>query len=240
MRWLGRQIRRLAISLVVLAAGLVGLHFATIAAPNSDDLLEPHQGIPIWGVDHGYHSGVIVSTSSLRRAAIEIGRDDVAAGMRLRWLASRFPDAEWLEGGWGDAAFYQQTRTIGDVDVLLGLRAILWPTDAVLQVVPGWGDPQVAFGSDVIRLGVSEKGLRGIAARIADTVPEPVPAIGLGPSLYGQGAFYPAELDYHLFRTCNHWVAWVLRGAGVPASPVPGTLSTTLMAELRWRLGAAQ
>ena len=45
------------------------------------------------------------------------------------------------------------------------------------------------------------------------------------------------KFDYHLFQTCNHWVASLLRAAGVPASGVPGTFSVTLMAELRWRSG---
>lgn len=235
IRWAGRQLRRLTVAVMVAAAGLVVLHLATRA--EMDRIRDVHEvGAPIWIVDHGYHSGLIVAQSDLRRVAVEIGREDVAAGMRLRWLASRFPDADWLEIGWGDAAFYQQTPSIGDVDVLLGLRAILWPTDAVLQVVPGWSAPETAFGSSIIRADVSQQGLLGLAQRLAETIPEPVPAVGLGPSLYGQGAFYQAELDYHLFRTCNHWVAWVLRGAGLPASPVPGTFSSTLMAELRWRL----
>ena len=226
LRWLGGPL-----------AGVLILHLTTIARLDGNLWSHPPDGIPIWVVDHGYHSGVILSPTSLRRAAVEIGQSDPAAAARLRWLASLFPDAEWVEIGWGDAAFYQQTPGIGDVDVLLGLRAILWPTDAVLQVVPGWGAPETAFaGSDVVKTGVTTAGLVGLSLRLADTVPEPVPAIGLGPSLYGYGAFYPAELDYHLFRTCNHWVAWLLRGAGLPASPVPGTFSTSLMAELKWRL----
>lgn len=231
-RWARRLLRLFGL----LAVGLLALHLATMARPDPERLGSPGVGTRIWVVDHGYHSGIIIAQSDLRRAALEIGREDVAAGMRLRWLASRYPEADWLEIGWGDSAFYQRTRTIGDVDILLGLRAILWPTEAVLQVVPGWGAPETAFGSASVTVDVSVAGLKGIAERLAATVPEPVPAMDLGPSLYGQGAFYPAELDYHLFRTCNHWVAWVLRGAGVPASPVPGTFSTTLMMELRWRL----
>jgi hypothetical protein len=239
MRWLGRQIRRLALVLAAFCVLLVGLHLATMAPKDrSMDLMTaPSQGIEIWVVDHGFHSGLVISPTSLRRAAVEIGREDPAAARRLRWLSNLFADATWLEIGWGDAAFYRQTHGVGDVDLLLGLRALLWPTDAVLQVVPGWGPVEGWFsGSGAIRLGVKAKGLAGITSRLAKTIPEPTPANGLGPSLYGAGAFYPAALDYHLFRTCNHWVAWLLRGAGVPASPVPGTFSTTLMAELHWRL----
>lgn len=234
-RWGKRLVYWLGLPLMALLA----LHLVT-RAPGYHwlDLPSEYRGsISVHVVDHGYHSGVILSRVSLLRAARELDSDDPTAAARLRWLADLYPEAVWLEIGWGDAAFYQQTPRIGDVDVLLGLGAILWPTDAVLQVVPGWGVIETGFPeSDIIRLKVTLEELTGLAERLAETIPEPVPNVAAGPSLYGQGAFYQAELDYHLFRTCNHWVAWLLRGAGVPASPVPGTFSTTLMAELRWRL----
>ncbi|MFK7941694.1 MAG: DUF2459 domain-containing protein [Paracoccaceae bacterium] len=234
MRWIWRTIRAAGL----IASLLFVLHLVTMARNSDFDLMTtPTQGIPIWVVDHGYHSGLIVSNAKLMRAALELGRQDPAAAARLRWLASRYPDAEWIEIGWGDAAFYQQTPGIGDVDPWLALRALFWPTEAVLQVVPGWGAPEEGFpGSETLRIGVTKKGLRLLSGRLAETIPEPAPGTWLGPSLYGYGAFYPAELDYHLFRTCNHWVAWLLRGAGVPASPVPGTVSAGLMAELEYRV----
>lgn len=237
MSWIGRQVRRLGIGLAAFAALLLILHLVT-RAPGQDLAASPEREIPIWVLDHGYHSGLIVSTGSLRRAALELGREDAAAGHRLRWLANLYPAATWLELGWGDADFYQQTPGIGDVDVLEGLRALVWPTEAALQSVPGAGPPEEAFrGAQMVRLEVTPEGLAGVAARLAETIPEPPPSEWLGPSLYGTGAFYASDLDYHLFRTCNHWLAWLLRGAGVPVSPVPATFSTTLMMELRWRAG---
>lgn len=233
-----RLIRKLCWFLAVLILCLAGLHLLTRASNSNPDLwVHPDQGEPVLVVNHGYHSGLVLSSASLRKAAVELDQQDRAAAARLRWLAALHPTADWIEVGWGDAAFYQQTPTVADVDVMLGLKAILWPTDAVLQVVPGWGLLDQAFpASDRLLLTVSGDGFINLSKRLADTVPEPVPTIPFGPSLYGYGAFYPAELDYHLFRTCNHWVAWLLRGAGVPASPVPGTFSAGLMAELRWRL----
>ncbi|MEO1494341.1 MAG: DUF2459 domain-containing protein [Pseudomonadota bacterium] len=193
------------------------------------------QGVEVHVIDHGYHSGIMLRPADLRAAAVEIGRDDPAAAARLRWLAALFADAEWLEIGWGDAAFYQATPTIGDVDIGLGLSAVLWPTPSVLQVVPSWWSPAEEYPySEQAALTLSWEGFHRLAFRLAQTIPEK-PGPSLGYSLYGHGDFYAAALDYHLFRTCNHWVAWLLRGAGVPASPIPGTFSATLMAELKWR-----
>ena len=192
-------------------------------------------GVTIQVIDHGWHTGIVLRQADIRAAAVDIARDDPDAAFRLRWLTTRVPVSEWIELGWGDAAFYQQTPTIADMDVWLGLVALFWPTDAVLQLVPIDGAPEAEFpSSDQIALTLSPEGFRELALRLADTVPEQ-PGDLLGPSLYGAGAFYAAELDYHLFRTCNHWVSWLLRGAGVPSSGVPGTMSATLMAELKWR-----
>ena len=227
-----RRLRRTGWALLILLAAF----WWSLAS--RDPALFPGRGdiIPVHVVDHGYHTGLIIPRSALQRAAAAILPDDPAASDRLLWLAWTFPHADWLELGWGDAAFYQATPTIGDVDIGLGLRALIVPTQSVLQVVPGIGAPGEIFrGSDLVRLDLSPEGLNRLARRLAATVTEPVPTREIGPSLYGGGAFYAARLDYHLFRTCNHWIAWLLRGAGVPASAVPGTFSSTLMIELRWR-----
>ncbi|MEM7211379.1 MAG: DUF2459 domain-containing protein [Pseudomonadota bacterium] len=229
MRWFGR-----------LAKGLLALSLALLIATvftheSGDPELFPGEGPRIHVIDHGFHSGIVLRTSDLRYAALEIDETDPRAASRLRWLASRFPEALWIEVGWGDAAFYQATPTIGDVDPWLGLRAILWPTDAVLQVVPVYADPEHAFEfSHRLPLDLGDAGFRALAGKLAETIPDDADPIG--PSLYGGGTFYTALLDYHLFRTCNHWVSSLLRAAGVPTSPVPATFSTTLMAELKLRL----
>lgn len=238
MRRLGQRVARGMLRFVLILAVLLGgLHLLTMAKLSDAEVsLHPTQADRVLVVDHGYHSGLVISTTLLRKAAVGLDRTDSKAAARVRWLASLYPDANWIEIGWGDAAFYQRTPHIGDVDVLLGLKAILLPTKAVLQIVPGWGPVDDAFPmSNRAMLGLSEDGLIGLSQRLAETVPDPVPTVAIGPSLYGYGAFFPAELDYHLLRTCNHWVAWLLRGAGAPTSPVPGTFSVTLMAELRWR-----
>ena len=210
-----------------------------LSLTDEDPALFPPKGeaLSIYVIDHGYHSGVIVPIAHLNRAAAAMDRDDPEGAERLRWLAGLYDRVEWLEIGWGDAEFYQATPTIGDVDLWTGLRALIVPTPAVLQVVPGNIAPEQIFDtSERLKIAISPKGLLGLARRLARTIPQPVPTDPLGPSLYGAGSFFPANLDYHLFRTCNHWIAWLLRGAGVPASSVPGTFSTTLMLELRMRV----
>jgi len=229
MRWLARILLRL----VVLVAALVAITIATLS--EGDPSIYPGQGPRIHVIDHGFHSEIVLRASDVRFAAFELAPEDPAAASRLRWLAGQYPEALWIEVGWGDAAFYQVTPGFWDIDPMLGLRAILWPTASVLQVVPVYAEPEQAFAfSSIQTLDLSDAGFKRLASQLAKSIPD-TPKEPLGPSLYGQGAFYPSLLDYHLFRTCNHWVSSLLRAAGVPSSPIPGTFSLALMSELRWR-----
>lgn len=232
MRRLGRTVRSTALLLVVGAAALW-----LSLAPDDPALFPAREpGVRVAVLDHGWHTGVAIQQGDLRAAALRIARDNPDLAERLRWLTTRFPQAGWLEIGWGDADFYRATPTLGDVDAWLGLRALFWPTPSVIQVVPGFGAVTAAFPrSESIALELSEQGFDGLAAALAATVPPAGPRPPLGPALYGGGAFYPATLDYHLFRTCNNWTSMLLRAAGVPSSPLLSTFSDGLMAELRWR-----
>ncbi|MEM1161570.1 MAG: DUF2459 domain-containing protein [Pseudomonadota bacterium] len=232
MEFLKRWISRILV--VFLVAG-IGLWLSLVPG---DPKIFPAKGNPhpVWVLDHGWHSGIVIGQAELRAAAFRISREDPAAGERLRWLTTRFPAGEWLEIGWGDADFYRATPTLGDVDPILGLKALVAPTDSAMHVVPGWGPPSETFpGSPNVQMPLSTAGFDRLALKLAESIPEPAPLGQIGPSLYGTGAFYPAKPDYHAFRTCNHWISGLLRAAGVPSSPIPGTFSWTLQAELRLR-----
>ena len=214
---------------------LVWLSFAP-----SDPALYPTEGTgrQIAVIDHGYHAGIALRPADLRWAAIGIARSDRATAALLRALAARWPTAAWIEIGWGDRAFYQATARVSDIQIDLALAAVLWPTPSVVQAVPLWQPPAEAFPySGQVALTLSDRGFlnlaEGIAAAIApgpDGLPAPV-----GPSLYGAGEFLPSSLSYHGLRTCNQWVAGLLRRAGVPSSWIWSVTSWGLMMELEWR-----
>jgi len=149
-----------------------------------------------------------------------------------------WPGADWFEIGWGDAAFYQATPTLADLDLDLAVPALFWPTESVVQVVPGIGPlDQVFARSDRVALSLSAGGWRALAIRLGDSIspgpsalPDPV-----GPSLYGYGLFFRSPFSYHAGRTCNQWISGLLRNAGVPSSWLWSITSTGLVEELRWR-----
>ena len=180
----------------------------------------PHR---IQVVRHGWHSGIAVRAADVPKDAWPARRD--------------FADAEFLEVGWGDRAYYQAL----DPSLWLGLRALLWPGAGVLHIAAFSGPVERQFqAAEVIALQITPQGLARLIAAIAashelDAAGQP---IALGPGLYGASRFYASRESFHLFATCNVWTAAMLREAGVPLGPLWSPSAEALFAQLR-RQGAA-
>ncbi len=157
----------------------------------------------IYLVSHGWHTGIVVK------------RADIPEGL---WPENRdFPEAEYLEVGWGERDFYQSR----DPGLWATLKAALLPNPSVLHVVSFKGSVVSYFpASEIIELEPSPQGLRELVryihtsyAREGAKVAQP-----LGPGLYGNSRFYPAQGKFYLFNNCNTWTVRALRAAGYPIS----------------------
>ncbi len=189
---------RAALPALALAGLLGGTPCDTAAVERAPDT------VTVLVVSHGWHSGLVIPAAVI---------DDDA------WPARReFPDAEHFEVGWGDRAYYQAS----DPGLWAGLRALLWPSPGVLHIVALRGAPSQHFpGAPRVTLHITREGAQRLVAAIAasherDGEGQP---IAFGPSLYGQGRFYASVERFHLFATCNVWVASRLRDAGVAVRP---------------------
>jgi uncharacterized protein (TIGR02117 family) len=150
-------------------------------------------------VSHGWHAGLVVRRSDIPPGAWPEKRD--------------FPDAEFLEIGWGDRDYYR-AREPGAGALF---KAAFWPTESVLHVVGFRGPVAANFPhSDVLALSVTRDGL----ARLIDFIDAAherrgeQPLDALGPGLYGDSRYYAARGRFHLFNNCNRWTARALRAAG--------------------------
>ena len=192
----------------------------------------------VYVVDHGWHTGLILRTDDIAAAALAMPEEKAEAAGLLLSLARIMGAGDWVEIGWGDEAFYfADVADASEVPPLIGLRALVVPTDTVLHVFPGLGDPAVAFpASETLKLEFSEAGFAAIALAVGNAIagknglPE-----DLGAGLYGYARFYRAKGAYSALRTCNNWAAEMLRAGGAPASWATSALSSGLMAELRLR-----
>ena len=169
-------------------------------------------------LSNGWHTAVIVP-----RAA--------AAATGLLPEAAHFPDANYLEFGWGDRKYYPaEEATLG-----LTLRAALVPTPAIMHMAGRARLPETGEGREVVRAPLTEDGFRALVGAVAESFerPEGGPAAPVGPGLYPQSRFYAATGRFHLFNTCNTWTARVLRAGGVPISPAGVITAGDLMERLR-------
>lgn len=171
-----------------------------------------HGEIPLYVVTHGWHTGLAMQAADIDFA---------------RWRPLPHPArARYLEVGWGDRDYYPAPR----FNLWYAFKALAWPTPSVLHVVGFDQAPARIFpASEVIELRLSRAGFERLLAYIsASFEPDPAP---IAPSLYAAGAFYPSRERFHLFKTCNVWVARGLHEAGIE---VRSSLTTEgLMAQLR-------
>ena len=160
-------------------------------------------GKTIYLVAHDWHAGIAVQGG------------DIPKSVWPQHLA--FPDAGYLEVGWGDGDFYQAR----EIRAGLAVKALFLPTSAVLHVVGFSGSVTAYFPySDILEFQVSKEDFASLCRFIEkgyakDKHGRPIP---LGPGLYGDSRFYASSQNYHLFRTCNVWSAGALRAAGLPVS----------------------
>ena len=172
----------------------------------------------IYVVSNGWHTGLVLA------------RSDVPAD-RIPEIAD-FADARYLEFGWGDREYYPNPRpTLG-----MALDAALTPSPAVVHL-DGLSRPpaEARAGMDVLAITLSDDGLARVIAALDASFERPADgrARAIAPGFYGDSLFYPAQGSFHLFNTCNTWVAKVLAGAGVGISPTGVVTADDLMSRLR-------
>jgi len=151
-----------------------------------------------------------------RHASIIVDRRDFDPAKSLDTFD--FNGKDWLEFGWGDADFYQAKGA----DILLGFKALLFPTGAVMHVHGFNGSPASNFPrTEILELRFTPAGY----ARLLDFIRMSIArdaegrVMPLGPGLYGLSRFYEGTGTYSMFNTCNTWMAKVLAAGGFPIDP---------------------
>lgn len=164
---------------------------------------EPEAAHTVYVISNGWHTGIV-----LARADVPAGRVSEAAD---------FPEARYLEFGWGDREYYPTPRpTIG-----MALAAVFTPTPAVMHLAGRSSPPSSsAPGLEVLAVPLTATGLDRLTARLdaAFDRPEGGRAASIAPGLYANSRFYPVHGRFHLFNTCNTWTARKLSAVGIPVA----------------------
>lgn len=158
----------------------------------------------VYLVRHGWHAGVAVR------------RSDVPEG---RWpILEAFPQAKYLEVGWGEAHYFPgESRGVWGI-----VRAGAWPTGSVLHVVPVSVSVPATFPQNtIVRVPVGPRELDALTTVVAESfaVDSTGDARRAASGYYVDSRFYRSPLPYHVFNNCNHWAAAVLEAAGCDVAP---------------------
>ncbi|WP_373499432.1 TIGR02117 family protein [Desulfococcus sp.] len=205
---------------------LIGMALAAAVAILSACSAKPHVVLPefkaesgisskrIYIVNHGRHTGVIFPAPEL---------NEEAPGLR-----DRFGEATYFEFGWGDEGFYRARRVTSG----LAVKALFWPTAAVLHVVAVAGSPEDYFsGSEVVALPVRTEGFESLKKFILQSFARDTGGniCPLEAGIYGDSQFYRAVGTYSCMNTCNTWTARAVKSAGKKIPPARSLPSGSVM-----------
>jgi uncharacterized protein (TIGR02117 family) len=194
-----------ALTCLVLIAFLLGSAGCAAPGPPLYPVSTQEEPRYIYLVRHTWHTGLVVKY------------DDIDA--RLWPEKADFPEALYLEVGWGDRDFYQTPRA--GVGILL--QAAVNSPASVLLVV-GLSRAVTAYFpyADILEIPLSHRGLEELVRFIHAMYKRDATGqtIRLGPgNNHRYSMFYLAEGDYSLFNTCNTWATKALQAAGLPIRP---------------------
>ena len=156
--------------------------------------------VSVYFLNGPIHYDILIPADSLTRAKFGFAQK---AGVPID-----APDAQWIVVGWGSRAFYTSAESYQNISAHALWRAVTGD-DAVLHIAVA-GDISHLPARE-IRLTVDE--YSRLRAAILASAPEPRPILGAGFSRWD--AFFEAQGRFHLFRTCNVWLAGIMREAGL-------------------------
>lgn len=201
LRSCGRLWRRTLFAVGYWLLSLLLLTVSGCANPAKPLLAPGEPGMSIYLINHGWHTGI-----AMRRA-------DIPQGV---WPESGdFPEAQFLEVGWGDRDFYQTPEP----GFWLKVKAGVGSAGSVLHVVgiPKHVTEYFSY-NEIVEVKLPPQGAADLAQFISQAHRRNGAArvTALGKGLYGDSRFYPALGNFHVFNNCNTWTARALTAAGLP------------------------
>lgn len=151
---------------------------------------------------------------------------------RLRDLDAR----EYLSIGWGDRAFFLETKNWSDLRLDNATLALTGMDSAVLHIASE-DRPQISMDTVRIRISCAQYALMIAdidSAFKLDAFGRPI--VIAGAHYADNDHFYEASGRYSMFTTCNEWVRGVLATAGIRTSAW-APFSSALMFQARHLAG---
>ncbi len=223
-KWLGRGLRRLWVGLKRGLYALLGLTAAYLVCvligliPINNDFEPTPDGIEIFIISTAVHADLVLP--------LDAGELDWRAVFPAEHFAGDISYATHVAIGWGDRGFFLETPTWSDLRASTVVRALFWPSSSCLHV--GMVDARWLGNARSVRISESQyadlvRFIRASFVRDAGGDKIPIPGAAYG----GHDAFFESHGNYHMFNTCNCWVARGMCRAGIRApwfAPLPKTV----------------
>ncbi|WP_353860535.1 TIGR02117 family protein [Azospirillum formosense] len=196
-----------ALAVPALAAGAYLFAAAALSRLAVDGQPEAGEGVEVFVCTNGVHTDLVLPavTETVDWTIDLPGGDFPGAG----------PGMSHRSFGWGDRAFYLETRRWSDLRLSTALSALFGRGPSVMHVY-ALHRPEGSPDCGVVALGPEQyvalaAFVRGSFRRDAAGRVMPLPGSGYGAT----DLFYEAVGHYSPFETCNEWTGKALRAAGV-------------------------
>ena len=164
----------------------------------------------IYLIKQRWHTAIVFHTEDISAIGGSASGGDTLILPEVKY----FHAAELIDIGWGDEAFYQHP----DFDWDLAYQALFYPTPSTLRVEGIFISMLEYFNLSeiVVELKITNEQLKFLLNYISDTVwrDEKNQHKVLSTQYLNRVYFLKANGEYHLFNTCNTWLANGLEQAG--------------------------
>jgi uncharacterized protein (TIGR02117 family) len=156
--------------------------------------------IKVYVVQQAWHTGIILPVQKINP---EIWPE-----------VSTFDEKKYVDVSWGDEKFYQAPGS----PVFLAARAIFWPTRSVMRIYPFSISISSAYTSEsrLQEMELTQQQFDQLTRFFANSLVRDKSNQSIASEAYGRSRyFFLSKRKYHLFRTCNTWVALAFKKAGM-------------------------
>jgi uncharacterized protein (TIGR02117 family) len=145
-----------------------------------------------------------------------------------------FSDKKYIEIGWGDKTFYKASNP----SFSMAFDALLKSTSSVIHLYGFNQTIRTTFKkAEIIELDLEEQNYIKLLYFIHKSLKRNADGSGRleGSGLYGKenSFFYAANGQFHMFNTCNTWVANAIQSAGIEINSYNIVTSDSLMDAVR-------
>lgn len=159
----------------------------------------------IYIINNNLHTGIVLPVDNESTHAIS--------------AVKHFKNFSYTDIGWGEEKFYQEPED----NFCMGARAILLPNTSVIRIegYSSFTDDIIGWSDYTVMMSLSKNQYIKLISFIEKsfTRDEGNELIITKQKHSGSIIFFKSVYKYHLFNTCNTWIAEALKASGLDVSP---------------------